>query len=63
MHLDRALNFYHFGHPWGVPDGFGGHIDERAEVSPLPSRKERRIGQATIQYSIAQNITVQYSSA
>lgn len=33
--LDRNLRWMHFGDPKGVPDGFGGFIDERAEVALL----------------------------
>ncbi|CAI5505871.1 unnamed protein product, partial [Closterium sp. Naga37s-1] len=33
--LSRALTYSHFGDPLGVPDGFGGYINERAEVALL----------------------------
>lgn len=33
--LDQPLNFNHYGDPRGIPDGFGGHIDETAEVAVL----------------------------
>ncbi|GJP29908.1 hypothetical protein CLOM_g20367 [Closterium sp. NIES-68] len=33
--LSRPLSYSHFGDPLGVPDGFGGYINERAEVALL----------------------------
>ncbi|CAI5467409.1 unnamed protein product [Closterium sp. Yama58-4] len=33
--LSSPLAYSHFGDPLGVPDGFGGYIDERAEVALL----------------------------
>lgn len=32
LSLAQGLQFNHFGDAWGVPDGFGGYIDEAAEV-------------------------------
>jgi len=33
--LDKPLTYNHYGNPLGVPDGFGGYIDETAEVALL----------------------------
>lgn len=36
--LDGSLRWMHYGDPRGVPDGFGGYVDERAEVALLSRR-------------------------
>lgn len=33
--LDSRVNWNHWGEQFGIPDGFGGFIDERAEVALL----------------------------
>lgn len=36
--MNSRFQYKHFGDPRGLPDGFGGFIDERAEVGLLTRR-------------------------